>query len=99
MATMKMQWIVQLAFPWMASDPDEPKAEVKRRRRVPRFTKPCAQAIAEMSLCELGPDVKARIFNPTTGEYEALLYTENAENPQERIKVYHGRENRDKSAA
>jgi hypothetical protein len=98
---MKAEWIVQLALPWMVSDPEEPKKEEVRRKTVGRYTHPCALALAEMNLIELGPEAKCRVYNPRTGEYDAMLYTaadENGNSPkEERIKVFHGRENRDKS--
>jgi hypothetical protein len=95
--------VINLAYPWLAGDSSEPAKEKKRRKRAPKFGKACAQALAEMFLRELGPTVKARVYNSDTGEYEAMLYTEEEEGkpvpPEERIKVYHGRENRDRPAA
>jgi hypothetical protein len=54
-----------------------------------------------LNLIELGPEAKCRVYNPRTGEYDAMLYTAADEDgdslKEERIKVFHGRENRDKS--
>jgi hypothetical protein len=90
---MTMDWIVQLAFAWMVSDPDEPKKEEKRVKVVPRWPKGCALAISEMALREIGTEAKSRVFNPTTGEYIAHVIDEKGE-----VKSFNGRENRDKSA-
>lgn len=93
---MKINWIVQLALPWMVSDPepDFDKQEAKRRKTVSRWSRGCAMALAEMQLRELGTDAKARVLNPLSGEYEAFVMT--TEDGKQTTKVYHGREKREK---
>jgi hypothetical protein len=97
MAAKKVEWIIQLALPWMVSDPEEPAKEEKRRKKVARWVRPCALAIAEMHLVELGPMAKCRVWNARTGEYDALLFVGSNPNESERIKVIYGRDNRDKT--
>jgi hypothetical protein len=80
------RWTIQFALPWHTEQTPNHR---------PRFPgglgKKAATFFAERILNELGAGAKARIYNPKTGEYTAMVVTENE---KERIKTYHGREKR-----
>lgn len=85
---MKPEWVIQQSMPW--STPDA--GDKRRMRRAARYSKACAVALAEMFLVELGQNAKLRAYNPTTGDYEALIMLSGAEakTTEDRIKRFNG---------
>lgn len=91
---MKTSWLVQFSVPWQSSglSPEAQAREKTKQKKVARYTRYCAEAIARTLLFELGEGARVRVYNPKSGEYVAMLQTEGDEN--EKVKVYHGREDR-----